>query len=234
MQWCWNMLFSESLMTLATVWTWNQPLQLFNRRDVLLSGAPRRRLLMNLKQDSYKSSGAVCEVFLLRVHDVHLQLDCLEALEQTTVATIIAKNVCNFHCILEWIHWMHYNRHAASTEGSATGRSSVRDLEIFQISEKFQDFTKDFKDFKIWLKISGISGFRQRFQGFREDFGDFKISRKTSQDIKAFWEISCHYSVICVCKNDGATDIWQGLVLMWKWRIASRPNPWAWDLLINC
>ena len=53
----------------------------------------------------------------------------------------------------------------------------------FEISPRFQDFAKDFRDFRISPKISG---FRQRFQGFRKDFRDFKISRKTSQNFKCF------------------------------------------------
>ena len=40
-----------------------------------------------------------------------------------------------------------FNTHTLPTsslppEGSDTGRSSVRDFEIFQISERFRDFTK--------------------------------------------------------------------------------------------
>ena len=73
---------------------------------------------------------------------------------------------------------------AIFSEGSATAEKSVRD---FEFTERFQDFSKDFRfqpiqqkisDFSEDFKISAkISDFSEDFR-FREDFcRDFKISR---------------------------------------------------------
>ena len=59
-------------------------------------------------------------------------------------------------------------------EGSATAEKSVRD---FEFTERFQDFSKDFRFQLIQQKISGFQDFSEDFR-FREDFcRDFKISR---------------------------------------------------------
>ena len=73
------------------------------------------------------------------------------------------------------------------SEGSATAEKSVRD---FEFTERFQDFSKDFRFQPIQQKISR---FQQRFQisakisRFREDF---KISAKISDFARISAEIS--------------------------------------------
>ena len=69
-------------------------------------------------------------------------------------------------------------RLVSSFEGSATAEKSVRD---FEFTERFQDFSKDFRFQPIQQKISDFSE-------------DFKISAKISAKISDFARISAEIS----------------------------------------